>query len=291
MRSIGEALYSDGNEIHIFASKPSYRQKVNAPRNEKVGNLLVRRCWVLFESRRNPFVRICNVILYCCSLFIHILRTRPDIVTAATFPPVIAAWSASLAARLIGAKFIYHMQDIHPEVSFFSGGKLGKGIFFRTLRWLDNQTLQRSHKIVVLSNDMARTIQERNILGLDIVVINNFMLEEFETSTQVPEEYKKPVGTKRAIFAGNLGQYQNLDLLSDGIAGCFDTHPELELVFMGDGLMASALKKKWAHNPQVKFFPHLPYSLARQILSESDIGLVSLAPNIFRVAFPSKLLS
>ena len=231
------------------------------------------------------------MLLYCGGLFVHILRTRPDLVIASTFPPVFAGWSASFATRMVGARFIYHMQDIHPEVSKFSGGWLGRGIPFRLLTWLDNQTLRRATAIVVLSEDMANTLRARGAGDLPIHVIGNFLLDSFDDASPPPTELRKAPGTKRVIFAGNLGRFQNLLLLAEGVARCFDWHPELELFFLGDGAALPELKARWGGNPQVRFGPFLPFAQARSLIAESDVGLVSLTSNIYRVSYPSKVLT
>ncbi|MGH1331350.1 MAG: glycosyltransferase family 4 protein [Paracoccaceae bacterium] len=290
LRAIGEGLADAGHEICVFASKPSYREgQTAAVSREKLGRLAVRRCWVLRENRKNPALRVANVFLYCAALFVHILRLRPDAVTASTFPPVIAAWTASFAAGLIGAKFIYHIQDIHPEVSQYSGGFLGRRLPARFLRWLDNQTLRRADTIVTLSQDMQETLQARGLGPLPLKIINNLPLDAFEEASAPPAELRKAPGTSRVIFAGNLGRFQNLPLLAEGIAQCFSSHPDLELFFLGDGAALPDLKARWGAHPQVRFAPFLPFSEARALIKEADIGLVSLAPNIYRVAYPSKV--
>lgn len=289
LHQMAKELAADGHDIAVFSSQPSYRQgAAHAPRRETLGDILVRRVWVLSESRRNPLVRGINLGIYCISLFFHVIGSRADVVTAGTFPPVLAAWSASLAARLSGRRFIYHVQDIHPEVSVLSGARLGRGLPMRILRRLDNQTLRRAQAIVTLSLDMAETLRSRNLGNLPIHVINNPPLDAEET-LEPPAELRKPSDTVRVIFAGNLGRFQNLPLLAEGIAKCFNNHPELELLFLGDGVALPELRTRWGDHPQVRFAPFLPFAQAREIISGSDIGLVSLSPNLYRVAYPSKI--
>lgn len=292
LRAIGDALAADGHDVHVFSSAPSYRADAPpAPRREAMGALSVRRVPVFAREKTTPLRRGANLLIYCAALFVHILRLRPDVVTASTFPPVLAGWSASLAARLSGARFVYHLQDIHPEVSQVSGGVLGKGILFRLLRALDNQTLRRSASIVTLSPDMAETLSARGLGPLPIHVINNFALDLFGESTPAPVALTKPDGTCRVIFAGNLGRFQNLPKLAEGIARRFDVNPSLELFFLGDGAAQDELKSRWADNSQVKFAPFLPFDQARDLIAGADIGLVSLTADIYRVAYPSKLLT
>jgi glycosyltransferase involved in cell wall biosynthesis len=243
----------------------------------------------LSEGRRNPLARFLNALIYCAALFFHILRARADVVTASTFPPVLAAWSASLAARLSGARFVYHVQDIHPEVSVYSGGRLGRGLPARLLTALDNQTLRRANAIVTLSEDMADTLRARGLGQLPITLINNPAFEPDGDPIAPPVDLIKSAGTTRVIFAGNLGRFQNLPLLTAGVAKCFAAHPELELLFLGDGVALPELKALWSNHPQVRFAPFLPFAQARDIIGGADIGLVSLNANIYRVAYPSKV--
>lgn len=295
LRAIGDALAEAGHEVHVMSSIPSYRANAKAgvkPSQERLGAVNVKRIWVFSDERRNPLRRLANVALYSWALFVTILRQRPDLVSASTFPPVIAAWSASLAARLTGARFVYHMQDIHPEVSQLSGGTLGRGLPMRVLRWLDNQTLRRSDAIVVLSEDMANSLCARGLDPLPIHVINNLSLDiAGGEAVQPPAELRKRGGKRRVIFAGNLGRFQQLPLLAEGVSRLFDTHLDLELFFLGDGTALRELEERWEGHAQVSFAGFLPFDQAKVLIEEADIGLVSLLPGIYRVAYPSKVLS
>lgn len=292
LRAIGDGLAEDGHDVYVLSSMPSYRSETRpdeTPPRETLGALQVRRIRVFGDEKRNPLRRLVNVVLYCWALFMTVLRLRPDVVTASTFPPVAAAWSASVAAQIVGARFVYHVQDIHPELSQFSGGRLGQGLPRRLLRWLDNQTLRRAKTIVTLSEDMAETLRARGLGPLSITVINNPALETDGKTIAPPPELVKPAGTIRVIFAGNLGRFQNLPLLAEGVAHCFDAHPELELMFLGDGEALPELKARWGTHPQVRFAPFLPFTQARGLIADADVGLVSLSPSIYKVAYPSKI--
>ena len=292
LREIGDSLADAGHDVHILSGLPSYRDDAGvAPATEVLGKINVRRIKVFEREKQSPPRRMANVFVYCVAIFWRVLSLRPDLVTASTFPPVIAAWTASLAARLVGADFVYHVQDIHPEISSFSGGKLGRGLAERLLRVLDNQTLRRSTAVVVLSGDMETTLRNRGIAGLSVETINNLPLVNTEPSNHSVSEYRKDKETVRAIFAGNIGRFQNLDTLVEGVSEALDANPGLELFFLGDGAALSDLKSKWGGHSQIRFAPFLPFEKAQMIIREADIGLVSLGNDIFRAAFPSKIQS
>lgn len=290
LRALAEGLADLGHDVHVFTSRPSYGRGVPAaPRFERLGRVNIRRTWVFPEHGRNRVTRVINVLLYCGALFFHTLRTRADLVTAGTFPPVFAAWCASLGSRLVGSRFIYHVQDIHPELSMYSGGMMGRGLLLRFLRYLDNQSLRRAEVIVTLSEDMAGTLRARGLGELPIRVLNNPPLDAEAQGASPPAELLKLPGKRRVIFAGNLGRFQNLPLLAEGVAKCFGRYPDLELLFLGEGVALQELRSSWGNHPQVRFGPFLPFAQARELLVEAEVGLVSLNPNIHRVAYPSKL--
>lgn len=291
LRGLATHVAEAGHEVSVYTSVPSYRGKSNSKFERRVreNGVNVYRCRVIGSERSNIVIRCVNSIIYCIGLFIFIARDKPNVVTAATFPPVFAAWVASKAARLIGARFIYHMQDIHPEVSTISGGVLGSGVIKKILIWFDNQTLKSASSVVVLSEDMANTIKRRGIENVTVDIINNPPLELDYSGLSAPKEYEKEKGKVRVIFAGNLGRFQNLSLLASGVAECFRSHPELELVFLGDGEAGESLKSDWVHHEQVKFFPFLPFSQASALIRDADVGLVSLEPDIYQVSLPSKV--
>ncbi len=290
LRSIGDGLSAAGHEVSVFTTLPSYRGQIKAPSTEQLGSLNVRRGLAFPEKKSSTPTRIANVFLYCLGLARHIVQERPDVVTASTFPPVVAAWTASFFARRVGAQFVYHMQDIHPEVSQASEGRLGRGLPFRILRWIDNQTLKRANCIVVLSQDMANTLKARGLGDLPVTVINNFLLEKFESATE-KKVTPKDDSSRMMIFAGNLGRFQNLLVLSRGIKLAMQEDQKLRLRFLGDGEMLGALKAFWSNEPRTEFIPHKSFVEACEIIEQADIAIASLRPNIYRVSYPSKILS
>jgi glycosyltransferase involved in cell wall biosynthesis len=138
---------------------------------------------------------------------------------------------------------------------------------------------------------MAETIKNRNVPETSIFVINNSALSEIICSDELLDEFRKPRGKIRIIFAGNLGRFQNLHLLTKGVARYLARHENSELVFLGDGREKASLERDWGTHPQIKFFPYLPFTQAKVLLEEADIGLVSLQPGIYKVSFPSKIVT
>ena len=66
---------------------------------------------------------------------------------------------------------------------------------------------------------------------------------------------------------------------------------DIELVFMGEGKALAGLKAQSAGLASVAFEPHRPFEAAQAEIAAADVGIVSLEPEIYRLAFPSKTLT
>lgn len=285
---LAEGLAQDGHEVAVQSAVPGYRPGLRAARQQVFGRLRVHRAGFAKAGRG------VNTALYLLALCLRILRDRPDIVIVATTPPVLPAWLAGLAARPVGARLIYHVQDIHPEAAVAAGLLRPGGLPARLLLALDKATLGRAAAIVTLSPDMAATLQARAVPHAPPLCIENPALiapaAELRTA-RIDPAWRKGAGRRRAIFAGNLGRFQNLPLLAEGVALLFAAHPELELCFLGDGRAGGALRTRWQGHPQVRFLPQMPLAAATALLAEADVGLVSLGPGMAKLAVPAKLHS
>lgn len=295
LRTIAEALAAEGHEVTVFAGQPSYRSNGarRQPRRETVGRVSVRRIPMLPERGRSIGVRLLNNAWYVLSLFLHVLvRGNYDVVTAATFPPVFAAHAAALAAHLTGASFVYHCQDLHPEVSRISR-LLRDGSIFRALRHLDHRTCDAAARVVVLSEDMRGTLEARP--GFDVsrvVVINNFLPETFGDVEGSTPSVRLPGSGFHVVFTGNLGRFQGLEAVVEAAYLLADEN-EIHFTFVGEGVTKEELERRAAplRDRTVHFLPHQSQAGAERLVAAADLALVSLCREIHSVAYPSKTLT
>lgn len=294
LRSIAKRLAQEGHEVTVFTTQPSYHasESLKAPAFEKIDGFSIIRMGIFKENKKNIPLRAFNVLSYATGLRRHIIKEgNYDIVMAATFPPIAAARAASSAARKTGAKFIYHFMDIHPEVSLYSG-QLKKGRIFKALQKYDSKTCHRADALVVLSDDMAKSLTDRpNNEGLTPLVLNNFLLENFD-KTDIKDTPSLPDDKFTILFAGNIGNFQNLDTMI-AAAHKLKNNQDIQFWFMGEGVAKNRLIKQanTLLDKTVFFLPFVHHSVAQKLMGQASLNLVSLVPNIYKVAYPSKTLS
>lgn len=297
LREIGMRLADAGHDVTILTCQPSYNPNVTsrAPATEQLApNLTVRR-WSVLPDRRSDVLKALNMVLFCARLLLARVRlTQVDVVMAASTPPVALAKTASWLARLCGAKFVYHKQDIYPEV-VLAPGMLRSTTAGHVLRAIDAHTDRRAARVVVLSEDMAETIAARGVERRSIIVLNNFdpwVLDE-DAGGALTTAPRPADDSLRLVFAGNLGRFQSIDTIIDAMEELGPDAP-VTLDFLGDGAMRNELECRASASglSNVRFRGYQPPNeVARVLQEEADLGVVSLTPGVIKAAYPSKTMS
>ena len=302
LRSIGRALVEAGHEVTIWTEDPCYKLSDRAQtvsRREILDGMIVERLAKLPDSVATDIMRLADKLLFVPRLMLKaiIQRTRGvnyDLVWTATIPPVLQGWAGRKIAKIFGARFLYHCQDLYPELAAHMGFWRKGALFYRIMASIEGRTRRCADLLVTLSDDMAATVCA---LGAPrrLAVINNFPLEDFLDCRPVANPSSAPAlrgdDKVQLIFAGNLGLFQGLEAVVDAMRLVETECPELELVLLGEGKALPSLEKRASGLSNVRFEPHRPYGEARRLIANADVGLVSLEPGIQRYAFPSKTLT
>lgn len=282
-------LAEAGHDVEVITAQPAYKPNANIPKQvwrETMNGVDVRRVW-LFKEKGMGLAKAVNYALFILRSFLIILfGPRRDVIMAGTTPPVLQAWFLSIAARLRGSKFVYHMQDIHPEITSFKDGKMVKGASFNILQKMDIAANKRATENIVIGQDMADVLVNRGTNAANVKVIRNFAVNDRRTDSPAIRSKDDPV---RFVFAGNIGVFQNLENLLSVFAQLDAS--KVKLVLVGEGRakqklieMAQELEVK-----NVEFHDHMSERDVFNFLCDQDVGLVSLLPGIFKYAFPSKI--
>lgn len=297
LRAITERWSADGHCVEVLSTQPSYKPSAGIPRQpavELLDEVRVRRLSLPIEAGR-PLVRVLNLMIFSFAILRHaLMQGKFDVIMASTAPPVFIGAAARVAAKLSGAKFIYHCMDIHPEIGRISG-EFSNPVLFSVLEKIDAKSCRLAARVVVLSRDMEKVIRSRKrCQDVKVEIINNFNLPSFDSidKGKMPAGLAKPDGVFRLLFAGNIGRFQGLETVIDAMHHLSD-FPNIELIFMGEGKAVNNLRQRAGplEGNKVKFFPHQSINCARMVIRSADLCVVSLTPGIYQYAFPSKTMT
>ncbi|MFK7860926.1 MAG: glycosyltransferase family 4 protein [Granulosicoccus sp.] len=302
LRAIGSHLIEQGHAVSVLTGEPSYKtsdRDNDVATSQAVDGISVRRLRLLPGSRSVNLLRLLSKALWPLRAMFLVLwealcGRRQDVVVAATIPPVVNGLCGLLAARLTGARFVYHLQDIYPEIGSAGGLWSEKSLKHRVLFRMDSYICRHADRCIVLSQDMADALYCRGVLASQVNIINNFMLvtfDETQDNAAVHASLPESQGRFRVVFAGNLGRFQGLNVLLGAFLEQCEYSDELELHFLGEGAAMKSLRDTANGHKNVFFHGHKPFEQACLLMSECDAGIVSIQPDIYRFAYPSKTLT
>lgn len=275
-----------GHDVRVITGQPDYNPEANLPaqpRREIRDGVEIRRI-TLFRDKGRGLARNLNSLFFIFQAFVHVLfGKRPDAVWSTSIPPVLQPLLLRIASRLRGARFLYFLQDIYPEIAVTSN-LMKKGFVQDALVAVDNWTLNNADAVVTLSEDMADVITSRGSKPKALFVVRSFS----PSKRPRPGMDRRREGPVRFLFAGNLGRFQNLDALVDAFARIDPA--EATLTFLGDGREKARLVSRVGTErlEGINFRDFVPAEEASQLAEGFDAGIVSLSPNIYRYAYPAK---
>ena len=293
---MGQRFAAAGHEVTIFSAQPSYNDAYDGPklpRRQHVNGMTVIRTPLLKENKKNSLLRSLNFLIFSISLLWHaIVRWQPyDLMIVSTFPPTLMGFLARIIKFVRDTRYIYHCMDLYPEIALASG--LIKRNWLKS--WaasIDRRNCQSADRVVVLSEDMADTVRDRGLTGDNLVVLNNFIIDQVNSQFKLPNELQNNNRRFRVLFAGNLGRFQSLDTILEA-AQLLSLNDEIEFLFAGSGVMLDDLKTQAgsALGKSVHFHDYMPISEVMTLIADSQLGIVSLTPGIIESAYPSKTMS
>lgn len=243
-------------------------------------------------------------LLYMVGHFINALRAtfkvdRPDLIYVISQPPIVGGYLGRLTKLLRGGKLIYNIQDFNPEQIEAVG--YNKFQFINNIaRWLDNRTIKKSDKVIVVGRDMAHTLtgRHKNFNEDKLTIINNWIHEDQVRPCEMTcdrecNKYIEKYNTSdkfTIMYSGNIGLYYDLENIIKVIAD-FKNYKDLQFVFVGDGAQRKNLETYCKSNElsNVKFYDYVSKDEVQCSLNAADVHFVTNQKGIKGVSVPSKI--
>ncbi len=276
-------LVAAGHDIHIVSGYPACGADAlqsGVSRNSVEFGCSVQRVPLLPENKFRFLKPINHILFSFTAFFILIFGSKRNVYWSGTTPPVIQSFLVAIASKIRGAKSIYQMQDIYPEIAVASD-LMKAGCTANFLASIDNFSIRAFSGVVVLSTDMAATVKASS--GVDATIVNNFALGVKNLDKMEEKQISAPL---KFVFAGNIGNFQNLEKVVE----VFNllANDDVELHFLGSGTAKSTLMDMARKSDHIHFHGRLSASDAFDFIQACDVGIVSLRPELIKYAFPTK---
>ena len=293
-------LAAEGDESMIYVPTPTrnVREGVEWKRKEVLcdGKMVVKR-FHMYGEGKNPVLR---ALRYCfCELVYlhHLLWDKYDVAFIDSTPPI-QGLKLPIVRLFRKCPVVYNAQDLFPDT--LSGTGLAKrgGLLWKIGSWVARVTFNNTDKIIAISEDIKRTLVEVKGIPADkVVVVYNWV----DSDAVVPiakeenslfEEFGMNRDKFHVVYAGNLGNAQNINIVVDAAARLRDNE-NVEFVVFGSGGLESDIRARIKAEglKNLRLLPLQPVERVKYVYSLGDVCLVSCKEGLGGSAMPSKTWS
>ena len=233
------------------------------------------------NSSSSLFKRVLDSIFFTFWVFFCLIKTRPKNIYVSTDPPILVPFIIAIFSKIMNFKYIYHLQDIHPEASNVVV-KINKYLF-RLLKKMDNFTMRKASQLITLNEEMKIEILSRINVKKEIAIVEN---PSILFNIDISKKKKKGFS-----FTGNIGRLQRVPLLVNAIIEYRQRGGVLEFAFSGGGVFSDQIFKLSKNISLIKYHGLVTSEQAAFISSTYEWALVPIEDEVTRYAFPSKTSS
>jgi len=305
MGDLALELRSRGHDVCVVTTVPHYNRDADAERRQPI-----RRVWGALLGRSDYHgVPVFHTAMPAKTPGVlkrlaawagfHAISTiaaltvadRPDVILAPS-PPLSIGVSAWIVARLRGARYIYNVQEIYPDIAIKLGAVRNRAAI-ATLYALERFVYRDAAAVTVIAARMRDRLVAKGVPPARVHVIPNFVDLDRLAPASRHNDFSARHGLDDGLvvtYAGNMGPAQGLETVIDAARAIGD-RLSVRFVLIGEGGLRERLATLAAALPcaNVTVLPYQPSSLMPQIYGASDVSLVPLAASTGSDAIPSKV--
>lgn len=219
------------------------------------------------------------------------LVERPDVIVAPS-PPLSIGASAWIIASARGARYVYNVQEIYPDIAIKLGA-LKNRLLIRLLKELERLVYRKSAAVTVIAPRMRERLVDRGVPSDKVHVIPNFVDMDRLRPAPRTNEFSRRHGLDGVLsitYAGNMGPAQELGVVIEA-AKRLPSEAAVRILLIGEGIQRDELTRLAATvaGGKVAVVAYQPNALMPQIYGASDICLVCQAAATGSDAIPSKV--
>lgn len=297
-----------GYEITVLTAIPDYPKgkfydgySLLKRRKEIINGVKVIRLPIIPRGKGGAIRLILNYIsYYIClrifTLFHGFLHKYDKIFVHLTSPFFIGVCARKLSKRQ-KIPLLFWVLDLWPE-SLISAGGIKNHLIIQNQLKMVRKVYNQCSKILISSEGFRKSICEKGDYNEKIIYFPNWAEEIKQKATydfnihEIEPFASKKKGDFILLFAGNLGEAQNLDAIIDS-ANQLKNYENIKFVFVGDGRKKEHLENLVVEKSLQKtvfFTGRYPISTMPSFMDASDVLMFSLKDELcFNLTVPAKV--
>lgn len=295
---LAETFMAHGDEVTVITSSAN---KAGCNLNNEVHKERILYAPTVQMKKKTTVMRMLNSLSFgITSAIWAFVSGKTDVVITTSIPPN-TAFAGWLIAKCKGAKLIYDVRDIWPDVAVEMGSFTGKSFYYKVFRAVtyfmyrhaDAITTVSAGKVEKIKNYVASLPGKKSGPAFTEkvwLVGNGFdeRITESEYDPLVVSQYSLDK-YNTCVYIGNIGLAQGLDALLDIAANT--RHRDVRFLCFGTGAEEDLLKKRLEDERlnNVKMCGVIEHCKVFSILSHAKISFVPLKSSNMKDSVPTKL--
>lgn len=297
-----------GYDITVLTAIPDYPKgkffdgySLFKRRHEIVNGVNVIRLPIIPRGKGGAFRLVLNYISYyfCLTIFtfFHSFLNKYDRIFVHLTSPFFIGVCAKKLSKRQKIPMIFWTLDLWPESLISAGGFKNKFLIKNQTKMV-SKVYDQCSKILIGSKGFEKSICKKGDFKDKLVYFPNWAED---VKGEIPPDFDinkvEPFASKKEndfilLFAGNLGEAQNLDAIIEA-AYLLKNENRIKFVFVGDGRrkknLENIVKEKSLHNT-VFFTGRFPITTMPIFMQNADVLLFSLKDEpCFNLTVPSKV--
>ena len=296
LTDLAEDLAAAGWRVTVVTGAGDYDASIAAPpasRDEVRNGVRIIRVRGTRFGRHRIIGRLLDYATYFVGALLRVLALRTtDLVVAMSDPPFAVA-IAVLAAKLKGARSVYWVQDLFPQIAARLGVMDERTMAYRAIDLLARAFNRRCDRVIALGPRMARAVVAAGAQPARTVVAHNWA----DAAAVVPvpcsdNPFIRAHGLADkfvVLYSGNAGRAHTFDAVLDA-ARALRGDDDVVFLFVGGGKRIAELRAAAARDAlgNVRFLDYVPRGELSFSLSAADVSLVTEDPAVEGLLVPSK---
>ncbi len=266
-----DALIEAGHEVKVIttkASKDIKKYKVTC---------------TFFQGPKNSqgfAVRLLAEILFGTEIGIRSFFSKSDAYIV-TSPPFFMGLIATALIRLKGKPYVFDVRDDYPRIFEEQGLIKETNPVYRFIEMRTIATYKKAAIVTGATQGLVNNIIQKSGSDKNVVLLRNGYVK--------PDGFLWPAKRKKftAVFHGNLGKFQNIELLLE-VAKRLETQEEIAFLIIGSGAQEDLVNQCQLSN--LTYLGRIPHNQIMQAIADCQLGLsFRIDGKISQDAFPVKV--
>lgn len=300
---IALGLVDNGFDVVVLTTTPHYNLIESELEKQPLSKKLFGLYYVSFfngilvyhislKKYKSTLKRIISFVYWhLASLILGLTLKKINFILSPS-PPLSIGFISLLISKIKGAKAIYNVQEIYPDL-LINQGNLKSSIIINLLKKFEKFIYDNSDAVVTIDNVFYSTILPRFNDSRKLHIIQNFvdtdLYKPLKNHQLLPEIFGKDNNKINILYAGNIGFFQDWDPVM--YAAKEFLNEEFEFWIIGEGVQKEFLEKevRGKNLTNVRIFPYQRRELISIINNYADIHFIAINQQMEQEGFPSKV--